>query len=279
MINIIKVSGFSLLMIGGFSAYSNYGIPQIIPAPPPVEEKLELGAMTMDQFVAFGSSIYNGKGTCTLCHNSMGRAPMLDKIGSVAAENLKNPNYRGTAKTVEEYLHESLVKPSAFVPAGFGKAGSNNTESPMPDVSGGGIGLSEAEIAAVIAYLQESSGSEVTVAIPALPAAAAGTSNAEEAAALKTPEEVIAKYTCGVCHIFAGHAVAGHDLENRPGTLGPSLARIGATKSREYLRQSLLDPDAVIARGYAAGMMPKTYGEQLKAQELEMLVNYMAKSK
>lgn len=269
MINIIKVSSFSLLMIGGFSAYSNYGIPQIIPAPPPVEEKLDLGAMTMDQFVALGGRIYNGKGTCTLCHNSMGRAPMLDRIGSVAAENLKNPNYRGTAKTVEEYLHESLVKPSAFVPAGFGKAGSNDTESPMPDVSGGGIGLAEAEIASVIAYLQESSGSEVTVAIPALPAAGAGTSNAEEAAPLKTPEEVIAKYTCGACHIFAGQS----------GTLGPSLARIGATKSREYLRQSLLDPDAVIAKGYAPGMMPRTYGEQLKAQELEMLVNYLAKSK
>lgn len=266
MINIIKVSGFSLLMIGGFSAYSNYGIPQIIPAPPPVEEKLEFGAMTMDQFVALGDRIYNGKGTCALCHNAMGRAPMLDSIATVAADNLKNPNYRGTAKTVEEYLHESLVKPSAFVPAGFGKAGSNDTESPMPDVSGGGIGLAEAEIAAVIAYLQDVSGSEVTVAIPALPAAGAGTSNAEEAAPLKTPEEVIAKYTCGVCHVFAGQT----------GTLGPSLARIGATKSREYLRQSLLDPDAVIAKGYAAGMMPRTYGEQLKAQELEMLVNYMA---
>ncbi|MBI2287209.1 MAG: c-type cytochrome [Nitrosomonadales bacterium] len=277
MTNFLKVSGFSLLMIGGFSAYSNFGIPQIIPAPPPVEEKLELGAMTMDQFVAFGGKIYNGKGTCTLCHNAMGRAPMLDKIATVAAENLKNPNYKGAAKTVEEYLHESLVKPSAFVPAGFGKAGSNDTESPMPDVSGGGIGLAEAEIAAVIAYLQESSGSEVTVAIPALPAADATAS--EEAAPLKTPEEVIAKYTCGVCHVFAGQAVAGQDVGSGPGMLGPSLARIGAAKSREYLRQSLLDPDAVIAKGYAPGMMPKTYGEQLKAQELEMLVNYLAKSK
>lgn len=272
MTNFLKVSGFSLLMIGGFSAYSNYGIPQIIPAPPPAEEKLELGAMTMDQFVVLGGKIYNGKGTCTLCHNAMGRAPMLDKIGAVAAENLKKPNYQGAAKTVEEYLHESLVKPSAFVAAGFGKAGSNDSESPMPDVSGGGIGLAEAEIAAVIAYLQESSGSEVTVAIPVMPAANAAGS--EESAPLKTPEEVIAKYTCGVCHVFAGHVVAG-----QAGTLGPSLARIGATKNKEYLRQSILDPDAVIAKGYAPGMMPRTYGEQLKVQELEMLVNYLAKLK
>lgn len=271
MTNFLKVSGFSLLVIGGFSAYSNFGIPKIIPEPPPVEEKLELGAMTMDQFIALGSKIYNGKGTCTLCHNAMGRAPMLDKIGMVAAENLKSPNYKGAAKTVEEYLHESLVKPSAFVTTGFGKAGSNDTESPMPDVSGGGIGLSEAEIAAVIAYLQDTSGSEVTVTIPAVPAAGAETATAEQTALLKTPEEIIAKHTCGVCHVFAGHVVAG-----KAGTLGPSLARIGAKKRREYLRQSILDPDAVIPKGYAPGMMPKTYGEQLKAQELEMLVNYLA---
>lgn len=266
MYNFLKVSGFSLVVIGGFWGFSNYGIPQIKPAPPPVEEKLELGAMTMDQFVALGGKIYNGKGTCTLCHNSMGRAPMLDKIGSVAAENLKNPNYKGTAKTVEEYLHESLVKPSAYVVAGFGKAGTGDTESPMPDVSGGGIGLSEAEIKSVIAYLQDSSGSEVTVAIPAMPAAGAETSKAEEAAPLKTPQEVIAKYTCGACHVVAG----------QNGTLGPNLARIGATKSKEYLRQAILDPDAAIAKGFAAGMMPRTYGAQMKAQELEMLVNYLA---
>jgi hypothetical protein len=41
----------------------------------------------------------------------------------------------------------------------------------------------------------------------------------------------------------------------------------------------MLDPDAVIAKGFTAGMMPKTYGEQMKAKELEMLVNYMAGSK
>lgn len=263
MRNFIKVSGFSLLVIGGFSAFSNFGIPQVKPALPPVEEKVELGAMSMEQFVALGGRIYNEKGTCTLCHNSMGRAPQLDKIGAVSAERLKDPNYKGAARTVEEYLHESLVKPSAFVVPGFGKTGSNDTESPMPDVSAGGIGLNEAEIKAVIAYLQESSSSEVTVAIPAMPA------KAEEAAPPKTPEEVIAKYGCGTCHAVAGQT----------GTLGPDLARIGAKKSKEYLRQALLDPDAVIAKGFAAGMMPKTYGEQMKAQELEMLVNYLAKLK
>ena len=266
MINFLKVSFFSLLMVGGFWGFSNFGIPQIKPAPPPVEEKLDLGAMTMDQFIALGGKIYNGKGTCTLCHNAMGRAPMLDKIGTVAPERMKDARYKGTAKTVEEYLHESLVKPSAFVVSGFGKSGTNDTESPMPDVTGGGIGLNEAELAAVIAYLQDSGGAEVTVAIPAMEAPGAEAPAAAEAAPLKTPEEVIAKLPCGACHKVAG----------QEGALGPDLTKIGKTKNKEYLRQALLDPEAVIAKGFTGGMMPPTYGEQMKAKELEMLVNYLA---
>jgi len=266
MINFLKVSIFSVLMVGAFWGYSNFGIPQIKPAPPPVEEKLDLSAMTMEQFIALGGKIYNGKGTCTLCHNAMGRAPMLDKIGAASVGHMKDSRYKGSAKTVEEFLHESLVKPSAFVVSGFGKAGTNDTESPMPDVTGGGIGLTEAELAAVIAYLQDSGGAEVTVTIPAMPATGAEASKTEEAAPLKTPEEIIAKYTCGACHIVAGQT----------GALGPSLAKIGAKKSKEYLRQAILDPEAVIAKGFTGGMMPTTYGEQLKAKELEMLVNYLA---
>ena len=33
-----SVVAFSLLVIAFFAAYSSYGIPQIKPAPPPVEE-------------------------------------------------------------------------------------------------------------------------------------------------------------------------------------------------------------------------------------------------
>ncbi len=270
MMNFLKVAFFSLLVIAGFWGFSNYGIPQIKPEPPPAEQKLDLGAMSMEQFIALGQKIFQGKGTCTLCHNAMGRAPMLDKVAAVSAQRLKDARYKGAAKTVEEYLEESLVKPSAFVVAGFGKSGTNDTESPMPDVMGGGIGLSNSELKAVIAYLQDSSGGEVTVEMPKMeaPAQAAGGAKAEEAV-LKTPEAIIAKHACGACHVIADQA----------GTIGPNLAKIGASRNKEYLRQAIIDPDAVIAKGFTAGMMPKTYGEQMKAVELEMLVNYLAGQK
>jgi cytochrome c5 len=267
MKNFLKVVGFCTLIICSFGAYATFGIPRIKPAPPPVEEKLDLGAMTMDQFIALGDRVYNGKGTCTLCHNEMGRAPMLDKIVTVAADRMADARYKGEAKNAEEYLYESFVKPSAYVVAGFGKAGSNDTESPMPDVSAGGIGMSEAEVLAVIAYLQDSGGAEVTVEIPTdVPEESADEAEAGGRAPYETAEAAIEELTCGMCHMIG----------EEEGEMGPDLRKIGGSKDKDYLRRALIDPNADIAEGFDADMMPDTYGEDLSAKEMEMLVDYMA---
>ena len=55
---LLKVAVFSLLTIGFFAGFSNYGIPEINPAPPPIEEKLDLGSMTMERFIALGNKIF-----------------------------------------------------------------------------------------------------------------------------------------------------------------------------------------------------------------------------
>ena len=131
----VSVVGFSLLTIGFFAAYSSFGIPQIEPAPPPEQEALDLGAMSMPDFIAFGARIYKGKGTCTLCHTAVGgRAPLLEQAAVVATERLADPKYAGEATDEAGYLYESMSAPSAYVVAGFGKAGTNDTVSPMPDV-------------------------------------------------------------------------------------------------------------------------------------------------
>ena len=131
MKNFFQVVGFSLFAIVSFALYSNYGIPKIIPAAPPVEEKVDLGAMTMETFIALGDKIFNGKGTCTLCHNAVGgRAPMLDTVAALAEERIKDPRYKGEATNSEEFIYESLTKTSAFVVAGFGKAGYADANQP-----------------------------------------------------------------------------------------------------------------------------------------------------
>ena len=271
----LQVALFSLLVILGFGGYANFGIPQIEPAPPPVAEKLDLGAMTMDQFVALGERIVSGRGTCTLCHNDLGRAPMLNKLGENVPKRLADPKFEGGATmSAEQYLYDSMVKPSAYVVAGFGKAGSNDTESPMPDVSGGSIGLSEAEVKAVVAYMLDSNGMENSVEIPQ----DAGSSEAEEkdgdgggSSEPRKPyasaEVVLEVLSCGMCHKVGSYQEAD---------MGPDLNTIGANFDRDYLRRAILNPNADIASGFDADMMPADYGQQLYASELEMLVDYLA---
>ena len=270
----IKVVAFMVITIGLFAGYSNFGIPQIEPAPPPVEEKIDLGSMTMEQFVALGERIFNGRGTCTLCHNSLGRAPMLDAIGANAQKHMDDPRYEGEATDIEEYLLESLVNPSAYVVAGFGKAGTNDTESPMPSASTGSIGLSKPELAAVVAFLQESGGLEVTVEIPTdldggEDDAGADAEPGEPREAITDVQELVENFACESCHTITEEA----------GDIGPNLSAIGATRDREYIRRALLDPNADIAEGYEEGFMPDDLGEQIYASELEIMVDYLSRLK
>ena len=270
MKNFLKVTVFSLLLISLFSLYSNYGIPEIQPAPPPIDEELDLESMTMEQFIAVGEKIVSGKGTCTLCHNAVGgRAPLLEKLVTATPERLQDSRYQGEASDLESYVLESMLKPSAYVVVGFGKAGTNDTESPMPNVTGGGIDLSEAEISAVIAYLQDLGGAEVTVEIPT----GAAVEDSKETVATKaeplgTAEEIVARYGCGACHKIAGQS----------GAVGPDLSSIGASRDSDYLRRAILDPNVEVAEGYPPNLMPATYGGQFYAQELELLVAYMKAS-
>ncbi|MBE9503933.1 MAG: c-type cytochrome [Proteobacteria bacterium] len=265
-----QVVGFSLFAIVAFALFANYGIPKINPAPPPVEEKVDLGAMTIESFIALGDRIFNGKGTCTLCHNAVGgRAPMLDSVAAKAGERVSDARYKGTATDSEGYIYESMVEPSAFVVVGFGKSGTNDTVSPMPNVSTGSIGLSDVELKAVVAYLQDKAGSDVTVEIPTEAPADEEQEEGAERVVAKTAEEVIENYGCTMCHKIA----AGE------GDMGPDLTKIGAAKSREYLRRAILDPNANIAVGFDPDMMPGDFGDQMAASELELLVKYMADSK
>lgn len=270
---LLKILTTSLALILGFVGYATYGIPLVIPELPPVEEKIT-GAMTKDQYVAMGSKIFLGKGTCTLCHSPVGgRAPLLDTVGSVANDRLKDSRYKGKAKTSEEYIRESMVDTSAYVVAGFGKPGTNDTVSPMPDVSKGAIALNPVEIGAVIAYLQSNAGVEVTVALPTGEAApAADSKEPAKVEPAKTFAEAFTKFECVTCHTAPG--VEGGDM-------GPNLTALKAEAGKrkkglspeQYVAESLVSPNAFVVKGFEPDMMPGDYASRLTVAELNLIVN------
>lgn len=271
MTNLAKVAGFAVLVVIFFAAFSNWGVPQIQPAPPPVIEEIDLAAMTMDDFVALGRRTFEGQGNCLLCHNPIGaRAPVLDVMADVVDERLADPRYGGAASGLQAYLYESMTDPSAYVVAGFGQAGTGDTVSPMPDVRSASVGLTEPLVLAVTAYLQSLAGVPVTVAIPTDVDDGAPVIDevayVEPRAAFTSVDLIMQEHMCGMCHII------GEEV----GEIGPDLSDIGTRRDRDYLRRSILAPDADLAEGYEAGMMPWDYGDLLYASEVEMLVDHLA---
>jgi mono/diheme cytochrome c family protein len=79
---------------------------------------------------------------------------------------------------------------------------------------------------------------------------------------------------CGGCHAYAP---AGTDAE-----VGPPLDNLAADAEKagepvdEYIRQSIVDPNAVVVQGYQAGVMPTTFGETLSTEELNALVAFLS---
>jgi mono/diheme cytochrome c family protein len=72
---------------------------------------------------------------------------------------------------------------------------------------------------------------------------------------------------CGSCHTFAPAGATG--------TVGPNLDEVLAGKDAAFINDSIVDPNAEVASGYSAGVMPQNYGEQLSQQQLDDLVAFL----
>lgn len=256
----VKVILLGLGIITFYTYFAN-SIPQIESRPP---AEIEVGGeMTPDELARVGRQIVETKGGCLVCHSigSPGpRAPDLSGVGARAAERVPD-------LTAEEYLFESLREPCVYVVEGY--------ECIMPVADEPPTSLTEGEVIAVVAYLQ-SLGGEITVSPPAAGVAAAEETPSDRAqfATATTPEGLFTELGCAACHAIEG-------IEGATGQVGPDLTDIGARTDADYIRESILEPDAVIAEECPtgpcqAGVMPKGLGERMTAQQLETLVQFLA---
>jgi cytochrome c2 len=249
--------------------------------------------ISQEEMAVLGEQTFNGNGGCTVCHRigSIGaRAPDLAGIGSRAAERPKEAGYTGKAADAEGYIRESLVDPCGYVVEGY--------ECIMPVINEPPTNLSPVEMALVIAYLQ-SLGGEITVALPEgdIPPEAAPDGQTAAEPAPTTPDGIVTAMACGICHTIPG-------LENAVGKVGPDLSAMesrgdatlraqdysgGAESVREYVRESILNPNVYLAQDCPTpdggevpclpGIMPPNFGQRLTAQQLEVLVDYLASLK
>lgn len=264
MFTLFKILGFTLALVLLFTLVANL-LPQV-EGEAPAPEKVDLSSMSQADFVALGESVFKGKGTCTLCHNDLGRAPNLleEDLVDIASKRVSDSRYHGKADDAESYMRESMLKPSAYVVAGFGKKGSHDSESPMPQVDKPPIQLSSDEINAVIAFLQDKDGNPVTVALPSADAAPTPVP-ARAAAEPLTAQQLLAKNSCTACHAILDSSAA----------IGPDLRHVGARLSAEQIRASIVDPAAVVAKGYAP-IMPPNVADSMSVKELKTLVAFLA---
>ncbi|MBI4828963.1 MAG: hypothetical protein HY804_09180, partial [Nitrospinae bacterium] len=164
------------------------------------------------------------------------------------------------AANEREYLRESLVAPSAYVVPGFGRPGTHDRESPMPSALSNQMMLTGEEIESVIGYML----SGMAGAAPATRAPAA------------TAAEAFVIHGCHACHahpLIAQGADTGPDLA-RSGAA--ALNRLGHAKAREFIRESIVSPNAVIADGYEPDVMPGDYADKVDPLELELMVEAIA---
>jgi len=75
---------------------------------------------------------------------------------------------------------------------------------------------------------------------------------------------------CGSCHTLAD---AGSTAQ-----VGPSLDEALQGQDAEFVRTSIVDPDAELAEGFQPGIMPATFGDQLSNEQLDALVKYLLDS-
>ena len=118
-INILVLSAIVLGLLWSFLSTPQPPVAKTRPDPPVIPEMVPL--VTGEESIPL---IFTRAG-CPVCHRIPGIAgadgrvgpPLL--LGTTGSQRLRDPAYQGRAKTVHEYIVESVVEPGVFVVPGF----------------------------------------------------------------------------------------------------------------------------------------------------------------
>jgi cytochrome c oxidase subunit 2 len=72
---------------------------------------------------------------------------------------------------------------------------------------------------------------------------------------------------CGGCHAFAPAGSSG--------SIGPDLSEVLKGKDADFIKESIVDPNAEIAAGFQPNIMPQDYGSNLTSKQIADLVAFL----
>ncbi|NQZ97231.1 MAG: c-type cytochrome, partial [Myxococcales bacterium] len=243
----LRILGFVILIDLFYMSIGQFYLAQS-EEHPPAELEIALDTDT-DTLVGMGETLVQAKGGCLLCHK-------ITEVGNTRGPDLRGIGGRAAARqpgmSAEAYLTESLVDPGAYVVAEFATAGGMSI---MPAADKPPADFSPTELKAVVAYLQ-SLGGEITVAITAQDVAAAEARKTKPAAVVTSNHPGFALLTSKGC-------VACHDVNGSVRLVGPPLSNVQERLSAAEIRESIVDPNAVIAEGFQPDLMLQDFADQL----------------
>jgi mono/diheme cytochrome c family protein len=192
------------------------------------------------------ADLSNGKALfverCGQCH-ILGRAGTAGPTGPDLDAAFRSALADGMDReTVEGIVHDQILNPR------------KNSAMPADIVEGDDA----RDVAAYVGFAAARGGQDEGAL------AAAGLSGAT------TGEQIFTAGGCAGCHTLA--------KANATGTIGPSLddlaAAAGDASPEDFVIESVIDPDAEIADGFQAGVMP-SYEGRLTEEQLQALAEYL----
>lgn len=209
-----------------------------------------------------GEAIFWGKGKCHTCHSidtkgSAVRCPNLGAAGptgnpiGLRAELRSQERSRqtGRAMTRAGYFVETLTNPGAYVVEGF--------KNEMPAIWKPPINLKPDEIKAVIVYLSSLGASPVDAGELSLPEEVSRFHAQGGQAPTTGLEPLLGRFgdaKAGESLFFdtasAASCMACHRIRGKGGAVGPDLTGIAGRQPAEFIVESILEPNKVIASGF-----------------------------
>ena len=195
-----------------------------------------------------GAQVFEANG-CSGCHT----------LAAAGSSGTTGPDLDGALNGKSEgFIRTSIVDPNAEIAKNY-----------PPDVMPQNFGteLSPEELDALVQYLAQSTGAKGKAEAGS---GATTTKTTTATTASVDGAQVFETNACGGCHTLAAAGSTG--------TTGPDLDDVLKGKPEGFIKTSIADPNAEIAKGYPPNVMPQNFGTELSPEELDALVQYLSQS-